>query len=84
MIEASILIIEDDLSNLKLITTYLINRGYKISSAMTAEEGLKMINKEHPHLILMDLKLPNMDGLQLTKIIKTNPETKNIVVINKI
>ena len=76
-----ILIIEDNSSNLKMLYTFLSKRGYTVLTAKNAEDGLSVINENHPTLILMDLQLPGMDGLQLTKIVKTNPLTKDTVII---
>lgn len=81
MANQKILIIEDNKSNLKLLYTFLSKRGYDVITAMNAEEGLTLINESYPSIILMDLQLPGMDGLQLTKILKDNPKTKDIIIV---
>jgi two-component system cell cycle response regulator DivK len=79
--EKSILIIEDNPSNLKLAKICLQKVGYKVMTSATAEEGLELLRSTKPDMILMDLQLPQMDGLQLTSILKKNPQTQDIIII---
>jgi CheY-like chemotaxis protein len=76
-----ILIIEDSLLNLELATDLLEANGFVVSSAQTAEEGLRMAREILPDLVLMDLGLPGMDGLGATKELKTNPVTRHLTVV---
>jgi len=76
-----ILIVEDNLMNLELATDLLEVAGYVIIQAGTAEEGIKLARAESPDLILMDISLPGMDGLEATGILKQDPMTKDITVI---
>jgi CheY-like chemotaxis protein len=76
-----ILIIEDNISNLKLARICLEKEGYTVLTAADAEEGLAILKETKPDMILMDLQLPGMDGLQLTSLLKKNPETKDILII---
>lgn len=76
-----ILIIEDNPSNLKLVKTLLKVEGYDVKTAINAEEALKLLNTFHPQLILMDLQLPGMDGLELTQKLKNDPQFQEIIVI---
>ncbi len=77
----TILVIEDDLLNLKLCRSLLQMESFNILVAETAEEGLRIAREEHPDLILMDIQLPGMDGLQATRLIKQNPDLQDIPVI---
>lgn len=77
----SILIIEDNVTNLKLAQLLLKKSGYHIITATDANEALALLKDFHPQLILMDLQLPGMDGFQLTKLLKNNPHTKDILII---
>jgi two-component system cell cycle response regulator DivK len=79
--EKSILIIEDNPSNLKLAKICLEKVGYKVLTSVTAEEGLELLKDKKPDMILMDLQLPRMDGLQLTSLLKKNPNTRDIIII---
>jgi CheY-like chemotaxis protein len=76
-----ILIIEDNLLNLELATDLLEANGFVISSAQTAEEGLKMARELLPDLVLMDFSLPGMDGLSATKNLKTDLATCHLAVV---
>ena len=76
-----ILIIEDNLLNLELATDLLEANGFTVSSAQTAEEGLRMAHELLPDLVLMDFSLPVMDGLTATKNLKADPATRQISVV---
>jgi CheY-like chemotaxis protein len=76
-----ILIIEDNKLHLELATDLLEANGFVVSSAHTAEEGLRMARQMAPDLVLMDLGLPGMDGLCATKELKANPATRHLIVI---
>ena len=81
MTNKRILIIEDNLLNLELATDILEANGFVVSSAQTAEEGLRMAREILPDLVLMDFALPGMDGLSATKALKKNPDTCRLKVV---
>lgn len=81
MAQPTILIIEDNETNLELATTLLETKGFTIISARTAEEGLRLAQQELPDLILMDFSLPGMDGLTAIRSLKANPATRHLAVI---
>ncbi len=76
-----ILIVEDNPMNLELATDLLEASGYVIIQAGTAEEGIELARVKFPDLILMDVGLPGMDGLEATGVLKQDPTTKDIPVI---
>lgn len=76
-----ILIIEDNLLNLELATDLLEANGFAVSSAPTAEEGLRLAREVAPDLVLMDFTLPGMDGLSATRKLKADPATHHLVVV---
>src|ERR1700693_1629937 len=76
-----ILIIDDTPVNLKLTRILLVNEGYKVVTAASAEEALELLRSCHPQLILADIQLPGMDGLELTRRVKQNQTTRDITVI---
>ena len=76
-----ILIIEDNELNLELATDLLEANGFVVSSAQTAEEGLRMAREMLPDLVLMDFSLPGMDGLSATKYLKADPATRHLTVV---
>jgi len=76
-----ILIVEDDKFLRELIAKKLSSEGYQISEAKNGEEGIKKITDEKPDLILLDLILPGIDGFEVLKQAKENPQTAEIPVI---
>jgi CheY-like chemotaxis protein len=76
-----ILIVDDNVQNLKLARVILANEGYDVRTAADAEEALALLRASRPHLILMDLQLPGMDGLQLTRQLKADRATRDIRII---
>ena len=76
-----ILIVDDNPQNLKLAKVILIGEGYDVKTAIDAEDALRALESFTPHLILMDLQLPRMDGLQLTRRIKADPARRAIVIV---
>ncbi len=78
---AAILVIEDNALNMKLVRDVLIMSGHTVMCAEDAEEGVELARREMPALILMDLQLPGMNGLEATSALKSNPETAHIPII---
>ena len=79
--EAVILAVEDYAPNLEILTTYLELEEFKVLSAATGTEGVALAKSKLPDLIIMDVKMPGMDGLEATRIIKADPATRHIPVI---
>lgn len=77
----TILVIEDNDKNRKLVRVILRSKDYHILEATTAAEALSVLETTHPDLILMDIQLPEMDGLTLTRIIKEKPELADVPII---
>ena len=63
----TILVVEDNMSNMKLINALLLYDGYEVHTVEDAEQAQVELTTLHPHLILMDIQLPGMDGLTLTR-----------------
>jgi two-component system, cell cycle response regulator DivK len=76
-----VLVVEDNAANMTLATFLLESAGYSVLSARDAEAGLTLARTERPALILMDIQLPGMDGLQATALLKADPATRHIPVI---
>lgn len=81
MARAPILIIDDNPLNLKLVNYLLTAKGYEIHTATNAEEAMSLLSTFQPSLILMDLQLPGMDGLTLTRQLKSDPKYQKIPII---
>ena len=78
---STILVVEDNALNLKLVRSLLALGGYQVLEAENAEKGIQMASTHQPDLILMDIQLPGIDGLEATRVIKGNPETREIPVV---
>jgi two-component system, cell cycle response regulator DivK len=78
---ATVLIVEDNAANMTLAVFLLESAGHTVLRASDAEAGLTLARAEQPHLILMDIQLPGMDGLEATALLKQDDETRAIPVI---
>jgi len=78
---ARILIIEDNADDMELAVFLLQSAGHSVLSAVDAEAGLALARDELPHLILMDIQLPGMDGLEATSLLKRDEATRAIPVL---
>ncbi len=78
---AKILLIEDNQSNIRTISSYLKAKGYQVITANNGKTGVDVAVRQQPDVILMDIQMPEMDGLEATRHIRTNPATASIPVI---
>ena len=78
---ATVLVIEDNPANMTLAIFLLESAGHTVISAADAEAGLTLARAERPSLILMDIQLPGMDGLEATRLLKQHETTRDIPVI---
>jgi two-component system cell cycle response regulator/two-component system cell cycle response regulator DivK len=76
-----ILLVEDNAVNRRLAVFLLRSHGYQVREATTAKEVFEILQNERPDLIVMDIQLPGMDGLEITKRLKEQPATADIPVI---
>jgi two-component system, cell cycle response regulator DivK len=76
-----ILIVDDNATNLKLVAYLMTANGYSVDTALDAEAALEAIRVHPPAVILMDIQLPGIDGLELTRRLKAAPATRHIVII---
>jgi len=81
MANAEILIVDDNPVNLKLAQLLLTGEGHDVRTANDAEEALEVLKVFSPRLILMDIQLPGMDGLELTRWLKADPATRDITIL---
>ena len=76
-----ILIVEDEPKNLKMLSDLLRRFDYDVLEAQDGEKGVELARLKMPDLILMDIMLPKMDGLEATRMLKMNPDTTHIPIV---
>ncbi len=81
MNKKKIVVVEDDPLNMELVTDLLEVAGFAVLQAETAGDGIELARSEEPVLILMDVRLPDIDGLTATGILKKDPLTMHIPVV---
>src|SRR5713101_9764161 len=79
--QAKILVVDDEVDNVRLLEALLLRRGYEVIKARNGAEALQQVEREQPDLILLDVMMPIMDGFEVCKILKDNPETRLIPVV---
>ncbi len=81
MMSGAILIVDDNPTNLKLARVVLSAEGLEVRTAISAEDALQVLETFRPNLILMDIQLPGLDGLELTRQLKADPQRRDIIVL---
>jgi signal transduction histidine kinase/CheY-like chemotaxis protein len=76
-----VFVIEDNVANLRLVRDLLRSRGHRVAAASTGEEALESLKFLRPSLILIDIQLPGMDGLQVARHLKARPGTREIPIV---
>jgi CheY-like chemotaxis protein len=79
--QSTILVVDDNYTNLKLVTDVLGFEGHCIFTATDAKQAQAVVRRSPPDLILMDIGLPDMDGLALTQILKADQDTRHIIIV---
>ncbi len=77
----TVLLVDDDMHNQKIFDTVLRHHGFSVRMATTGEEALREARSSLPHLILMDLSIPVVDGWECTRQLKAAPETSHIIIL---
>ena len=76
-----VLVVDDNAINLKLMRVALEAEGYQVQAAVDAEEALRILKTSRPDLILLDIQLPGMDGLDLARMLKADEATRGVVIL---
>jgi two-component system, cell cycle response regulator DivK len=76
-----ILVIDDNPANLRLLRLLLAGESYEVRTAESAQEAITILEHFRPRLILMDLQMPGMNGFELTRRLKGDPATRDIVIV---
>jgi two-component system cell cycle response regulator DivK len=81
MMAKTILVIEDHEDNRRIMRDLLTSSGYEVIEAVSGEEGVTAAETHHPDLILLDIQLPGIDGYEVARRIKANPDLQKIPII---
>src|SRR5215207_5695946 len=76
-----ILVVDDDLDSLKLIGLMLQRNGYEVIAANAGNQALARATSDHPDLIILDVMMPDMNGYEVSRRLRKNPNTQNIPII---
>jgi CheY-like chemotaxis protein len=76
-----LLLVEDDPDILKLLETTLTFSGYRVITARNGREGLEVVQREHPAIVIADIMMPELDGFGLVHRLRLNPKTRDIPVV---
>jgi len=77
----TILLVEDNELNRDMLSRRLVRKGYRVLTAEDGREGVELASSALPHLVLMDMSLPVLDGWEATRLLKSDPRTRSIPVI---
>ncbi|WP_298339948.1 response regulator transcription factor [uncultured Algibacter sp.] len=78
--DVKILLVDDEPDILEIVGYNLSSEGYQVITAENGQEGVKKAKKELPHLIILDVMMPEMDGIEACEIIRKNPDLKNTII----
>ncbi|TNJ44241.1 response regulator transcription factor [Tamlana fucoidanivorans] len=78
--DIKILLVDDEPDILEIVGYNLSNEGYQVFTAENGHEGVKKAKKEQPHLIILDVMMPEMDGIEACELIRKNPDLNNTIV----
>ena len=78
---ATVLVVDDDEDNVRILSTILLGRGYEVRRARDGRSALESVQQQRPDLILLDVMMPGMDGMQVLDHLKLDPKSASIPVI---
>ncbi len=77
----TVLIVEDNELSMMLFSDLLLSKGYRVRKAADAETALQILDEDVPDLVLMDIQLPNLSGLELSQMIRSDARTTDVPII---
>jgi DNA-binding response OmpR family regulator len=76
-----VLIVDDDLEATQLLGMILKMSGFETMTALTSRQALQMVKEEPPTVVLLDIMLPGIDGLEICRMLRADPETENLAIV---
>ncbi len=77
----TVVVIDDDPLDLDLVEAVLTPEGYTVARAASGEEGVRLVRQEHPLVVLLDLRMPDMDGFEVAERLRADPDTAAVPII---
>jgi CheY-like chemotaxis protein len=77
----TVVVIDDDPLDLDLVEAVLAPEGYTVVRAASGEDGVRLVRHEHPLVVLLDLRMPDMDGFEVAERLRADPETASVPII---
>lgn len=81
---ARILVVDDELEVCKMLKKFLTKKGYEVYTALNGEDALDVVKEERPHVVLLDIRMPGMDGIECLKRIKETDEGVGVIMITAV
>ena len=81
---ARILVVDDEPDAVELLRDFLTGKGYEVSTAASGEEALKKVKKERPHLILLDIRMPGMNGLEVLRRVRQIDQEVGVIIVTAV
>jgi DNA-binding response OmpR family regulator len=76
-----VLVVDDEAEAVELLQEFLVGKGYEVSTASDGAEALRKVKEERPHLILLDVRMPKMDGLEVLRQVKAIDPTVGVIMV---
>lgn len=81
---ARILVVDDEREVCKMLSKFLTNKGHEVCTALNGEEALTLVKKDRPHIVLLDIKMPKMDGIECLKQIREIDKEVGVIMITAV
>jgi len=81
---ARVLVVDDERANVELLTDFLREKGYEVSTAFNGAEALQKVKEERPHVVLLDICMPVMDGMEVLKRVREIDREVGVIVVTGI